>query len=362
MRTLHAGAGGHRVWGGGGLHRKERGEIVMPALIEDRSLADTPRTIVSKPSTGDRVFRGILRASGLSVFLITASILVFLILRALKAFRQTGLSFLTTSAWLDRSATHFGIAGILPDGVLIALIAMLIAVPTGIGVALYISEYAPLRLKRPLIAVIDLMAAVPSVIYGLWGLMFLMPNILGVESWLARHLGFIPVFHFTLSPTLTANYANTTFICGVVVSLMVIPIITSLSRQVFSQAPQSEREGAYALGSTRWGMVKTVVLPFGQGGVIGATMLGMGRALGETIAITLIISPTDSFNFHILQTGGNSIAAMIARDFPSYPDPNSMGLSALMAAGLVLFAMTLLVNVIGAVVINRSRSGVASDA
>jgi phosphate transport system permease protein len=146
----------------------------------------------------------------------------------------------------------------------------------------------------------------------------------------------------------------------VVVSLMVIPIITSLSRQVFSQAPQGEREGAYALGATRWGMIRTVVLPFGRGGVIGACMLGLGRALGETIAVSLIITPVFHFNYHVLETGGNSIAASIALDYGSFPDPKSMGLSALMAAGLVLFAMCLIVNTIGAIVIGRSRSGEAT--
>ncbi len=138
---------------------------------------------------------------------------------------------------------------------------------------------------------------------------------------------------------------------------MVIPIITSLSRQVFSQAPQGEREGAYALGATRWGMIRTVVLPFGRGGVIGACMLGIGRALGETIAVTLIVSATFHFNYHVLETGGNSIASTIANEYSSFPDAGSMGLSALMAAGLVLFGMTLIVNTLGAIVIGRSRSG-----
>jgi phosphate transport system permease protein len=237
---------------------------------------------------------------------------------------------------------------------------MVIAIPTGIGVALYISEYAPQRIQRTLIALIDLMAAIPSIIYGLWGLLFLMPRILGFDSWLARHLGFIPIFHFRLSFSQSAYFANSTFIAGIVVSLMVIPIITSLSRQVFSQAPQGEREGAYALGSTRWGMIRTVVLPFGRAGVIGATMLGLGRALGETIAVTLIIVPVFHFNYHVLESGGNSIAATIALDFPDYPDAGSMGLAALMAAGLVLFGMTLIVNMLGAIVINRSRSGAAT--
>jgi phosphate transport system permease protein len=321
---------------------------------------DTPRAIVARQSTGDKIFRGILRASGWSVFVITGLILTFLIIRALKAFKFMGFGFLTTQAWIRISPKHFGIAAILPLGILIALIAMIIAVPTGIAVALYISEYAPAGLKRPLIALIDLMAAIPSIIYGIWGLYFLEPRILGFDSWLGRHLGFIPVFNFRLDTSYGSYYATSTFIAGVVVSLMVIPIVTSLSRQVFSQAPQGEREGAYALGATRWGMIRAVVLPFGRAGVIGATMLGLGRALGETIAVSLIITPVYLFNYHVLETGGNSIAATIALDFSSYPDPGSMGLSALMAAGLVLFGLTLIVNMLGAIVIGRSRSGLAT--
>jgi phosphate transport system permease protein len=328
---------------------------VMPAPDED-----LPRTIVARPSTGDKIFRGVLRGSGWSVFLITGLILAFLIARAAKAFGKMGSAFLTTQSWIVYSPQHFGIAAILPMGILIAIIAMLIAVPTGIAVALYISEYSPLWLRRPLIAVVDLMAAIPSIIFGVWGLLFLEPRMLGFDSWLGRHLGWIPFFNFRLGTSTPANYATSTFIAGVVVSLMVIPIVTSLSRQVFSQAPQGEREGAYALGATRWGVIRTVVLPFGRGGVIGASMLGLGRALGETIAVTLIVSATFRFNFHVLETGGNSIPSAIANEFSSFPDPGSMGLSALMAAGLVLFGMTLIVNTLGAIVIGRSRSGRAT--
>ncbi len=154
------------------------------------------------------------------------------------------------------------------------------------------------------------------------------------------------------------SYTSSTFIAGTVVSLMIIPIITSLSREVFSQAPAGEREGAYALGSTRWGMVRTVVLPFGRGGVIGAVMLGFGRAMGETIAVALIISPVFRLSWHVLENGGNSISALIALRFS---ESDSLSLSALMAAGLVLFALTLLVNVAAGFIISRSRSGASTS-
>jgi phosphate transport system permease protein len=318
---------------------------------------DVPRTIVSPVSAGDRIFRGILRAGGLATFVITGLILVFLVLRSLTAFRAVGLRFFTTSSWFI-GTNQFGIAAILPLGVLIAAIALIIAIPVGVATALFISEYAPAALRRPLISLIDLMAAIPSIVFALFGLYFVMPRILGFDSWLGHHLGFVPVFGFTM-PNFSANYASSTFIAGAVVALMVIPIITSLSRQVFSQAPQGEREAAYALGSTRWGMIRTVVLPFGRSGVIGASMLGLGRALGETIAVSFILSPVFTFNHHVLESGGNSVTFMIATHLL---EAGSKEISALMAAGLVLFAMTLVVNTIAAVIISRSRSGASTAA
>ena len=202
---------------------------------------------------------------------------------------------------------------------------MLIAVPTGIAIALYISEYSPLRLRGPLIAVIDLMAAIPSIIFGSGGCSSSSRASSASTAGLAGTWAGSPSSTSGSTHSIPSNYATSTFIAGVVVSLMVIPIVTSLSRQVFSQAPQGEREGAYALGATRWGMIRTVVLPFGRGGVIGACMLGLGRALGETIAVTLIVSATFHFNYHVLESGGNSIASTIANEFSSFPDAGSMG-------------------------------------
>jgi phosphate transport system permease protein len=175
-------------------------------------------------------------------------------------------------------------------------------------------------------------------------------------GWLSHHLSWFPPFKLTVAVS-SSSFVGSPAIAGMVVSLMAIPIITSLSREVFSQAPQSEREGAYALGSTRWGMIRTVVLPFGKGGAIGACMLGIGRALGETIAVLLIINASYQLNWHVLQSGGYSVASMIAGlwQYSSYDQ-----LSALMAAGLVLFAITLIVNSLAAIIINRSRSGAAT--
>jgi phosphate transport system permease protein len=331
--------------------------IQSPAPAPGSAHEDRPRAVVTRLSPGDRVFRIGLRCAGLAVLAITTSILAFLILRAIPAFRAVGFSFFTTSTWYI-STKQFGIAAILPLGILVSIIALVIAVPVGIATALFISEYAPAGLRRALIAVIDLMAAIPSIIVALFGLYFAMPRMLGFEAWLGHHLAFIPIFRFTLQNS-AANYATSTFIAGVLVAVLAMPVVTSLSRQVFSQAPQGEREAAYALGSTRWGMIRTVVLPYGRAGVIGASMLALGRALGETIVVSFILTQVFTFNPHVLETGGNSVTVMIA---DRILEAGPAEISALMAAGLVLFVLTIGVNTVAAIIINRSRSGATASA
>ena len=239
----------------------------------------------------------------------------------------------------------------------------MIALPISLGLALFISEIAPQRIKRTLVSLVDLMAAVPSVVYGLWGWLFLQGRLLGTSRWIATWFSWIPIFKVNgadpSNPLQSGTlYSASTFIVGVVVSLMVIPILCSVMRESFSQAPLGEREGAYALGATRWGMIRTVVIPFGKGGIIGGTMLGLGRALGETIVVILIISPVFTVNTHILQSGGNSVSGLIAN---LVSESSKFGISALMAAGLALFALTLVVNFSAAAVVARSRSGAESD-
>jgi phosphate transport system permease protein len=320
---------------------------VLPGPAEDR-----PRPITSRISRADLVFRTVVRFAALLVLGITTLIAVFLIDRASSTLHAVGWRFITNFQWI-LNGQDLGVGAILPDTILIALIALTIAVPTALAVALFISEYAPQRLRRPLIALIDLMAAIPSILYGIWGFFWLMPRFIGTERWISDYLGFIP-FLKVPGAFLPGNFEDSTFLAGVVVSLMIIPIVASISREVFSQAPRGEREAAYALGSTRWGMIRMVVLPYGRGGVIGAVMLGFGRAMGETIVVSLIISQVFTIVTHPLQSGGNSIAALIAQD-AGESTPGMI--SALIAAGLILFIVTLIVNAIAATIIARSRSG-----
>ncbi len=232
------------------------------------------------------------------------------------------------------------------------------------GTALFITDIAPPRLRSTLVSLVDLMAAVPSVVYGLWGLFFFQGAVLGLSRWLATWFGWIPIFRVDgVDPNAPLNnatvYTASAFIAGIVVALMVMPIQCSVMREVFSQVPIGEREGAFALGATRWGMIRIVSLPFARGGIIGGTMLGLGRALGETIAVVLIISPQFNLDFRILESGANSVASLIAL---RYSEASDRGLSALFAAGLALFIITLAVNFTASWFVSKSRSGAASEA
>ena len=325
--------------------------------------APRKRNLRSRLSVSDLVFRGIARAGGSMALVIMVLVGTFLAYRAYQALHKAGWSFLTTQTW-NPDGGGFGIAAVMVGTFLIAVVAIAVALPLALGTALYISEYAPRAIQRPLVSMIDLMAAVPSVIFGLWGFFLLQWKVTTLSRWLSDWFYWIPLFQVNgvqrndpLPPTTT--YTSSSFDAGLVVALMITPIITSIMREAFSQAPAGEREGAYALGATRWGMIRSVVLPFGRGAMIGGTMLGLGRALGETLAVTLIISPVYAIQSHILQHGTSSISSLIALH---YSETTPFGISALMAAGLALFAVTLLVNFIAAQIVVRSRSGAQSEA
>jgi phosphate transport system permease protein len=314
-----------------------------------------PREISVVRTPGDRFYRRLAKSAGGATFVLLGLIGLFLLLQAWPALKDQGLSFFTRFEWAPPpKGTVYGIAAIMYWTVAIAIVALSIAVPISIAAALFITEYAPSRVRRPLTSLIDLLAAVPSLIYGMWGLLFLQPRMVGISHWLSDHLGFIPIFKVNNDAV-----GSSTFIAGTVVSLMVLPICTAIIREVFSQAPPGEKEGALALGGTRWGMIRSVVLPFGRGGIIGGAMLGLGRALGETIALALTLGGTNIIGLDIIGNGGNSIAANIANKFGEAGDT---GRSALIASGLVLFGITLVVNMTARAIIYRRREFVGSAA
>jgi len=233
--------------------------------------------------------------------------------------------------------------------VIVAIIAVVLAVPLSVMAALFITEYSSRKVRQYLTAVVDLIAAIPSLLFGIWGFRALSAQIVPLSQWLTRNLGWIPFFGTDSGARFTGSF----FIAGIVVALMVMPIITSVVREVFAQTPPGEKEAALALGSTRWGMIRSVVLPYGRGGIIGGTMLGLGRALGETIAVALLLPQVPQITDKILQNGGATVSGFIAQRAGG----DSFTVSGLMAAGLVLFVLTLATNMVASVVVARSRSG-----
>jgi phosphate transport system permease protein len=335
--------------------------VAVKLVKKDAVSTDTPRKITLLRDPVDRVFRGVARGGGITVLTVMSLVGLFLAFRATQALSVAGWSFFTEQAW-EPDSGKFGIAAVIVGTILIALVAIFLAVPLATGTALYISEYAPRQLKQTLVGMVDLMAAIPSVVYGLWGFFFLQGNVTDIARWISQTFGWIPIFAVDgVDPNnalaTSTVYTSSTFIAGIVVALMITPIITSIMREVFSQAPIGEREGALALGSTRWGMIRSVVIPFGLGGMIGGTMLGLGRALGETIAVYMIISPVFVIQPHILQAGASSVSSLIAL---RYGEATPFGTSALMAAGLALFLMTLVINFAASAIVARSRSGASS--
>jgi phosphate transport system permease protein len=318
--------------------------------------------LVARPSGADLAFRSVSFGSGIVVLALMTTVGLFLTVRAVQALEVAGPSFLTEKSW-EPDGGHFGIAAVLLGTILIGTVAVFFALPIALGTALFISEYAPRRIERALITLVDLMAAVPSVVFGLWGMFFLQNHIYVVSKFLSTWFGWtgvlaVPGAHPDNPLDTITQYKSSTFIAGLVVALMITPIMCSVMREAFSQAPIGEREAALGLGATKWGMVRAVVLPFGKGAVIGGTMLGLGRALGETIAVYMILSTIIDIQPYILKSGGSSVSILIAQ---RVGDASDFGRSALMAAGLALFVLTLVINFGAASVVARSRSGAESN-
>ena len=271
-----------------------------------------------------------------TLILIALAYMVFSTTRtALPVFRSEGISFVTGSNW-DPNTDHYQILPLIFGTIVTSIIALIVAVPMSVGVALFLTEYAPKRLRTPVEYAVDLLAAVPSVVYGLWGLLVVLPYFLRpISNFVSKYLGFIPIFS---GPSTGLSY----FAAGIILSIMITPIITSLCREVFKSVPSADRHAAFALGATRWEMIKEAVLPRSRGGVVGATMLGLGRALGETIVVALLIGSSPVINASIFKPG-SSIAGAIAN---GWGEATGLQTSALVGAGVVLFAITIAINMI----------------
>ncbi|NED99356.1 phosphate ABC transporter permease subunit PstC [Phytoactinopolyspora halotolerans] len=289
---------------------------------------------------GDRNFSIAARAAGILILIVLAGVTVFLVSEALPTFQAD-------PSEIEGGEGFFSYVWPLVFGTLVAaLIALIVATPLALGIALFISHYAPRRMSQGLGYVVDLLAAIPSVVYGLWGIQWLAPNVQGAWAWLAENLGFIPLFTGPASAT-----GRTMMTAGLVLAVMVLPIITAVSREVFLQTPKLHEEAALALGATRWEMIRMSVIPFGKPGVIGGVMLGLGRALGETMAVAMVLS-TGGFTWSLVSSGNNTIAAEIALDFP---ESSGLKTNTLIAAGLVLFVITLGVNMLARWIVSRRK-------
>ncbi|MAT60090.1 MAG: phosphate ABC transporter permease subunit PstC [Micrococcales bacterium] len=315
---------------------------------------DSEDVLVKKTSSGrigDRAIAFFASASGVAVIGTVLLVGLFLLWRAVPSILQDQVPFLTSREWnVDNpDDLRFGIVDLLWTTVLSSVMAMVLAVPVAIGIAIYITQYAPRKIAKPIGSAVDLLAAVPSIVYGLWGIQVLAPAIEPFGDWLSENLGWIPLF----APGLTS--AGTVYSIGVVLAIMILPIITAISREVFDQTPLLHKEAALALGATQWEMVKTTVLPFGRPGVISASMLGLGRALGETMAVVIILSkpaPGSDFSPSIF-AGGETFASKIANNAAEFDSPEKTG--AYVAAGLVLFVLTFIVNAIARWIISRRK-------
>ena len=293
-----------------------------------------------KRRVGDRLFAGSATGAGVFILLVLAGVAVFLIAKSLPAITAD------TADLPDEKSLAAYVGPLVFGTLMAAVIALVVATPLAVAIALYITHYAPRRLAAAMGYVMDLLAAIPSVVYGFWGIATLAPALVPFYGWAAEHLSFIPLFAGPASVT-----GRTMLTVGLVLGVMILPIISAISREVFSQAPALHREAALALGATRWEMIRMAVLPYGKSGVIGGAMLGLGRALGETLAVAIILSGSGGITFNLIGSSNPStIAANIALQFP---ESSGLAINTLIASGLALFVITLAVNMLARWVVNR---------
>lgn len=303
-----------------------------------REARERPRAARGRP--GDKIFKGTATAAGTLILVTLAGVAVFLLYQALPAL----------TAPSDASGTGLGLFTyvwpLLYGTIISSAIALLVGAPLGVGIALFISHFAPRRLSTGLGYVVDLLAAVPSIVFGLWGVTTFAPALVPIYGWLERNAGFIPFFAGPTSPT-----GRTILTAGLVLAVMILPVVTAISRDIFLQTPRLHEEAALALGATRWEMIQYSVLPYARSGIVSAAMLGLGRALGETMAVALLLSASGGVTLNLISSANpGTIAANIALQFP---ESTGIGTNVLVATGLVLFVVTFAVNFAARAIVNR---------
>src|SRR5574340_133111 len=313
-----------------------------PGAVPQSEQAHQPtRTLSRTRQLGDRVFKWLTTAAGLTIIVFIVLIAAFLLVKAIPSLQANKANFLTSAEFntSDASNLRFGIRDLFTVTVLSSLFALAISVPVSIGIAIFLTQYAPSRLARPFSVLVDLLAAVPSIVFGLWGIFVLAPRLEPIARFLNDHLG--GFFLFSAGNVSLAG-GGTIFTAGIVMAAMILPIITSVTREVFAKTPSAHIEAAYALGATKWEVVRMTVLPYGRSGTIAASMLGLGRALGETVAVLIILRTAASASHWSLFDGGYTFASKIASAAAEFSAPLPTG--AYIAAGFVLFVLTFLVN------------------
>jgi len=328
-------------------------KIQPMTLLENKSGSiPTPREITTQPRRSDQIFRAVVTIGGMTSLVILGLIALFLSLKGISVLRVEKLSFLTESKWEvlqdaegKIAESTFGLGAMLIGTFLTALIAVIVGVPIAVLSALYLTFYARGPVKKILVSLIDLMAAFPSLLFGFWGFIVLMSS---AEYWaklLNKYLGFIPFFDVP-----APIFERSPFIAGLVLAIMIIPIVTAISREIFDQTPLDRVQAAYALGASKLAMIRAVVIPYGRGGVVGGAMLGLGRAMGETVAVYTVLNVVYQINWQVLFGAGGNVASLILLKFG---EAGPEEVNALMAAGLVLFLLTLTVNAISDILINK---------
>lgn len=323
------------------------------AIMESPKIsAPKPREISTKPRRSDQIFRTVVTIGGMASLVILGLIALFLSIKGIHILNEERLGFITKSNWEvitdadgNIAQKNFGIAAMLVGTFICAIIAVVVGVPIAVLSAIYLTFYAGGKIKNFLISLIDLMAAFPSLLFGFWGFFVFMNSAQYWAKLLNKYLDFIPIFKVP-----APIFERSPFIAGLVLAIMIIPIVTSISREVFSQTPLDRIQAAYALGASKFAMIKAVVIPYGRGGVIGGAMLGLGRAMGETVAVYTVLNVVYQINWQVLFGAGGNVASLILLKFG---EAGPYEVDALMAAGLILFILTLIVNAVADLLVSR---------